>query len=93
MGKLNSFLGCNALQFGKNPPMFQRNVLPPSSVSKNESSKKPAVACCLLIAGFLLGSVDFFHTTCQNNPEVTNVRTSNPICKTQCLLAPQIITS
>jgi hypothetical protein len=35
-------LGCNAVYSGRSPPMFQSNVLRPSSESKSKRSKKPA---------------------------------------------------
>jgi hypothetical protein len=39
---MNILLGCNTMQSGKSPLMFQRNILPPSSGLKSKLSKKPA---------------------------------------------------
>jgi hypothetical protein len=39
----HGLLGCNAVKFGENPT-FRRNILPPTSGSKNDPSNKPTVA-------------------------------------------------
>jgi hypothetical protein len=50
-------MACNVIQSDISSPMLQRNMLSPSSRSKNKSSKKPSRSKeqAELLAGFLPG--------------------------------------
>jgi hypothetical protein len=61
-------LGWDVMQFGRSPPMFHRNVLPPSSGVESKPSKKPARSKIKEVCPFET-SVDFYQTKWRYIPE------------------------
>jgi hypothetical protein len=62
MGKFNSFLGFSALQLGKNPSMFERNVLCQRMNQETGSSLLPAYCWFFCLAQWTSSILHFIIT-------------------------------